>query len=203
MEAGGRQKREALGAGIARGKAGPREVQGQWWEGEFPGRLIFWSGDSQGWKTWLPRTIQNIKTVEIMNLAVTLLPSLVMVFLMSFMEKKKKSPNNVFLLLFSSSALLQHVGIPHTFLQLTQAPGSQSPEGRAGASAALSADQHHRGLSRCVVHAQQRRRPALRCRAAGQCRPHSRPSLPLERSVGKNPSEITCSCSSPFSHSEL
>lgn len=31
-------------------------------------------------------------------------------------KKKKSSPNNVFLLLFFSFALLQHVGIPHTFL---------------------------------------------------------------------------------------
>lgn len=79
-----------------------------------PGMLVFWSGGSRGLKLWFPRTMQSIKTVEMMNLAVTLLPSLIMAFLMSFMQKI--SPNNVFLLLFSSSALLQRVGIPHTFL---------------------------------------------------------------------------------------
>lgn len=77
---------------------------------------------------WFPRTTQSIKTVESMNLDVTLLPSLMIAFLMSFPQKKKKKPkpNNVFLLLFSSSALLQHVGIPHTFLSLTQTPGRES-----------------------------------------------------------------------------
>lgn len=112
-----------------------------------PGMLIFWSGGSWRSKMWFPRTMQSIKTVEIMNLDVTLLPSLMIAFLMSFPQKKKKSPNNVFLLLFSSSALLQHVGIPHTFLSLTQTPGRESQRDGPGrelqrlqpGSAALSA----------------------------------------------------------------
>lgn len=102
------------GAGIAKGRAGPQGVQGAWQEGISPGMLIFWSGGSRGLKIWFLSTVQSIKPVEITDFAVTPLPSLIMAFLMSFMQKI--SPNNAFLLLFSSSALLQHVGIPHTFL---------------------------------------------------------------------------------------
>jgi len=89
---------------------------------------MFWSGGSRGLKLWFPRATQSIKTVEMINLAVILLPSLIMAFLMSFVQKI--SPNNVFLLLFSSSALFQPVGIPHAFLWLTQTPGTESPRWR-------------------------------------------------------------------------
>lgn len=76
------------GAGIVKGRAGPQGVQGAWQEGISPGMLIFWSGGSRGLKMWFPSTVQSIKPVEITDFTVTPLPSLIMAFLMSFMQRK-------------------------------------------------------------------------------------------------------------------
>lgn len=116
MEAGGRQKHEALGAGIGRGKLVPEEfrVSG--------GRVVSRHADIlEWWLTGFENVVpldhakhENCRNYELSCNSASL--SNYGIFNELHAKKKKSSPNNVFLLLFFSFALLQHVGIPHTFL---------------------------------------------------------------------------------------